>query len=458
MNDRRPDVASASQPSTAARANGHHGTSKLDEQAAQLQRQWASDSRWAGIERTYSAADVIRLRGSVQEEHTLARIGAERLWSMLNEDGYVNTLGALTGNQAVQQVKAGLRAIYLSGWQVAADANLAGQTYPDQSLYPANSVPQVVRRINNALLRADQISWSESAGKAGAKQPYWLAPIVADAEAGFGGVLNAFELMKAMIAAGASGVHWEDQLASEKKCGHLGGKVLIPTGQHIRTLNAARLAADVCGVSTLVVARTDAQAATLITSDVDERDQQFVTGERTGEGFYKVRNGIEPCIARGLAYAPHADLLWMETSKPDLQVAREFAEAIKDVYPDQMLAYNCSPSFNWRAHLDEGTIEKFQRELGEMGYKFQFITLAGFHALNQSMFELARGYAAEGMPAYVRLQDAEFAAEADGYTATRHQREVGTGYFDLVTSAISPDSSTTALTGSTESEQFTSAH
>jgi isocitrate lyase len=458
VNDRRPDVASASQPSTAAGANGHHGTTKLDEQAAQLQRQWASDPRWAGIERTYSAADVIRLRGSLQEEHTLARIGAERLWSMLHEDGYVNTLGALTGNQAVQQVKAGLRAIYLSGWQVAADANLAGQTYPDQSLYPANSVPQVVRRINNALLRSDQISWSESAGKPGAKQPYWLAPIVADAEAGFGGVLNAFELMKAMIAAGASGVHWEDQLASEKKCGHLGGKVLIPTGQHIRTLNAARLAADVCGVSTLVVARTDAQAATLITSDVDDRDQRFVTGERTGEGFYKVRNGIEPCIARGLAYAPYSDLLWMETSKPDLQVAREFAEAIKDVYPDQMLAYNCSPSFNWRAHLDEGTIEKFQRELGEMGYKFQFITLAGFHALNQSMFDLARGYAAEGMPAYVRLQDAEFAAEADGYTATRHQREVGTGYFDLVASAISPDSSTTALTGSTESEQFTPAH
>ena len=458
MNDRRSDAASASQPSTAARANGHHGTSKVNELAAQLQRQWAGDSRWAGIERTYSAADVIRLRGSLQEEHTLARIGAERLWSMLHEDGYVNTLGALTGNQAVQQVKAGLRAIYLSGWQVAADANLAGQTYPDQSLYPANSVPQVVRRINNALLRADQISWSESAGLTGARQPYWLAPIVADAEAGFGGVLNAFELMKAMIAAGASGVHWEDQLASEKKCGHLGGKVLIPTGQHIRTLNAARLAADVCGVSTLVVARTDAQAATLITSDVDDRDQRFVTGERTGEGFYKVRNGIAPCIARGLAYAPHADLLWMETSKPDLQVAREFAEAIKDVYPDQMLAYNCSPSFNWRAHLDEGTIEKFQRELGEMGYKFQFITLAGFHALNQSMFDLARGYAAEGMPAYVRLQDAEFAAEADGYTATRHQREVGTGYFDLVASAISPDSSTTALTGSTESEQFTSAH
>ena len=458
MNDRRLEAASASQPSSTAVANGHHGAAKFDEQAAQLQRQWDSDPRWAGLERTYSAADVIRLRGSIQEEHTLARIGAERLWSMLREDGYVNTLGALTGNQAVQQVKAGLRAIYLSGWQVAADANLAGQTYPDQSLYPANSVPQVVRRINNALLRADQISWSESAGKPAARQPYWMAPIVADAEAGFGGVLNAFELMKSMIAAGASGVHWEDQLASEKKCGHLGGKVLIPTGQHIRTLNAARLAADVCGVSTLVVARTDAQAATLITSDVDERDQRFVTGERTGEGFYKVRNGIDPCIARGLAYAPYSDLLWMETSKPDLQVAREFAEAIKDVYPDQMLAYNCSPSFNWRAHLDEGTIEKFQRELGEMGYKFQFITLAGFHALNYSMFDLARGYAAEGMPAYVRLQDGEFAAEADGYTATRHQREVGTGYFDLVTSAISPDSSTTALTGSTESEQFTSAH
>ena len=458
MNDRRLEAASASQPSSTAVANGHHGAAKFDEQAAQLQRQWDSDPRWAGLERTYSAADVIRLRGSIQEEHTLARIGAERLWSMLREDGYVNTLGALTGNQAVQQVKAGLRAIYLSGWQVAADANLAGQTYPDQSLYPANSVPQVVRRINNALLRADQISWSESAGKPACRQPYWMAPIVADAEAGFGGVLNAFELMKSMIAAGASGVHWEDQLASEKKCGHLGGKVLIPTGQHIRTLNAARLAADVCGVSTLVVARTDAQAATLITSDVDERDQRFVTGERTGEGFYKVRNGIDPCIARGLAYAPYSDLLWMETSKPDLQVAREFAEAIKDVYPDQMLAYNCSPSFNWRAHLDEGTIEKFQRELGEMGYKFQFITLAGFHALNYSMFDLARGYAAEGMPAYVRLQDGEFAAEADGYTATRHQREVGTGYFDLVTSAISPDSSTTALTGSTESEQFTSAH
>jgi isocitrate lyase len=429
---------------------------QIDEQAAQLHRLWATDPRWAGVERTYTAADVIRLRGSVREEHTLARLGAERLWSLLHSDGYVATLGALTGNQAVQQVRAGLQAIYLSGWQVAADANLAGQTYPDQSLYPVNSVPQVVRRINNALLRADQITWAES-GNAGA--PHWLAPIVADAEAGFGGALSAFELMKSMIAAGAAGVHWEDQLASEKKCGHLGGKVLVPTGQHIKTLTAARLAADVCGVPTLIVARTDAQAAALLTSDVDERDRRFVTGERTAEGFYRVRGGIEACIARGLAYAPHADLLWMETSKPDLDVAREFAEAIRSEYPDQMLAYNCSPSFNWRAHLDEGTIEKFQRELGEMGYRFQFITLAGFHALNHSMFELARGYAEEGMPAYVRLQDAEFASEAAGYTATRHQREVGTGYFDLVTSAISPAASTTALAGSTEAEQFaTAAH
>jgi isocitrate lyase len=427
----------------------------FDTQVTQLRRQWATSPRWSGLERTYSAADVVRLRGSVQEEHTLARLGAERLWSLLQQDGYVNTLGALTGNQAVQQVKAGLRAIYLSGWQVAADANLAGQTYPDQSLYPVNSVPQVVRRINNALLRADQITWAESSA---ADSPHWLAPIVADAEAGFGGVLNAFELMKSMIAAGAAGVHWEDQLASEKKCGHLGGKVLIPTGQHIKTLNAARLAADVCGVSTLIVARTDAQSATLLTSDVDERDQRFATGERTAEGFYQVRGGIESCIARGLSYAPYSDLLWMETSKPDLDVARDFAEAIKSRYPDQMLAYNCSPSFNWRAHLDEGTIEKFQRELGEMGYKFQFITLAGFHALNHSMFELAHGYAQEGMPAYVRLQDAEFAAEAGGYTATRHQREVGTGYFDLVTSAISPGASTTALAGSTESEQFATVH
>ena len=435
--------------------NGTAGASTLDRQAAALHQEWATDPRWAGIERTYTAADVIRLRGSVQEEHTLAQLGAERLWSLLQQDGYVNALGALTGNQAVQQVKAGLRAIYLSGWQVAADANLAGQTYPDQSLYPANSVPAVVRRINNALLRADQITWAESANESA---PHWLAPIVADAEAGFGGVLNAFELMKGMIAAGAAGVHWEDQLASEKKCGHLGGKVLIPTSQHIKTLNAARLAADVCGVPSLIVARTDAQAATLLTTDIDERDQPFVTGERSAEGFYRVRNGIEACIARGQAYAPHSELLWMETSTPDLAIARKFAEAIKAVYPDQMLAYNCSPSFNWRAHLDSDTIASFQQELAAMGYKFQFITLAGFHSLNESMFTLARGYAERGMSAYVELQDAEFAAEAAGYTATRHQREVGTGYFDLVTSAISPDASTTALTGSTESEQFAAAH
>ncbi len=424
-------------------------------QAARLQTEWQEDPRWAGTERTYTAEDVIRLRGSVQEEHTLARLGAQRLWALLQTEDYVNSLGALTGNQAVQQVRAGLKAIYLSGWQVAADANLAGQTYPDQSLYPANSVPQVVRRINNALMRADQITFSESADGDTGSTPYWMAPIVADAEAGFGGVLNAYELMKGMIAAGAAGVHWEDQLASEKKCGHLGGKVLIPTGQHIKTLNAARLAADVCGVPSLVIARTDAHAATLITSDVDARDQEFTTGERTAEGFYRTRKGMEPCIARGLAYAPYSDLLWMETSKPDLEEARQFAEAIKAVYPNQMLSYNCSPSFNWRRNLDDATIAKFQRELGAMGYKFQFITLAGFHVLNYSMFELATGYAAEGMTAYVELQEKEFAAEAEGYTATRHQREVGTGYFDLVASAISPNASTVALAGSTESEQFT---
>jgi isocitrate lyase len=439
--------------------NTAHGTaagpSPAEQQATALRRQWATDSRWRGTERSYTADDVVRLRGSVQEDRTLARLGAQRLWTLLHEEDFVAALGALTGNQAVQQVRAGLQAIYLSGWQVAADANLAAETYPDQSLYPVNSVPQVVRRINNALLRADQISWAESGGSDGR---YWLAPIVADAEAGFGGVLNAFELMKSMIAAGAAGVHWEDQLASEKKCGHLGGKVLIPTGQHIRTLNAARLAADVCDVPSLVIARTDAHAATLITSDVDERDRPFITGERTAEGFYRVRNGMAACIARGLAYAPYSDLLWMETSTPDLGEAREFAEAIKAEYPDQMLAYNCSPSFNWHRHLDDGTIEKFQRELGQLGYKFQFITLAGFHALNYSMFDLAQGYAAEGMPAYVRLQDAEFGAEARGYTATRHQREVGTGYFDLVTSAITPQASTVALTGSTESEQFSAVH
>jgi isocitrate lyase len=424
----------------------------ISQQAAKLSKTWQTDPRWKDTERTYSAEDVVRLRGTIQEEFTLARHGAERLRKLLAEEDAVTALGALTGNQAVQQVRAGLKAIYLSGWQVAADANLSGQTYPDQSLYPVNSVPQVVRRINNALLRADQIAWSESENGEGV--PDWLAPIVADAEAGFGGVLNAFELMKSMIAAGAAGVHYEDQLASEKKCGHLGGKVLIPTSQHIRTLNAARLAADVCDVPSVVIARTDAQAATLLTTDVDERDQPFVTGTRTAEGFYRVRNGIEPCIARGLAYAPYADLLWMETSKPDLDVAREFAEGVKSVYPDQMLAFNCSPSFNWRAHLDDSTIAKFSKELAAMGYRFQFITLAGFHALNHSMFDLASGFAAEGMPAYVRLQEAEFASEKSGYTATRHQREVGTGYFDLVTSAISPNAETVALAGSTESDQF----
>jgi isocitrate/methylisocitrate lyase len=448
VNDRRLEGTA-----DAASMNGNRGNG-LAEQAARLAGDWATNPRWRSIKRDYTARDVVRLRGSVQEEHTLARLGAQRLWDLLHTEDFVSSLGAVTGNQAVQQVRAGLPAIYLSGWQVAADANLAGQTYPDQSLYPANSVPQVVRRINNALLRADQITWAEG----DPARPHWLAPIVADAEAGFGGVLNAFELMKAMIAAGAAGVHWEDQLASEKKCGHLGGKVLIPTGQHIKTLNAARLAADVCGVPTLVVARTDAHAATLITSDVDERDQQFVTGERTAEGFFRVRNGMAASVARGLAYAPYSDLLWMETSTPDLAEAREFAETIKAEFPDQLLAYNCSPSFNWRKHLDDGTIEKFQRELGEMGYKFQFITLAGFHALNYSMFNLARGYADEGMPAYVRLQDAEFAAEVGGYTATRHQREVGTGYFDLVTSAITPNAATVALAGSTEAEQFSAAH
>ncbi len=462
MNDRRledtlhgPSANGSTVNGSAHNGSAAEGTGNIDSEVAALYREWASDPRWAGIDRTYSAADVVRLRGSVQEEATLARLGAERLWTLLNSGTYVNALGAITGNQAVQMVKAGLQAIYLSGWQVAADGNLAGQTYPDQSLYPANSVPAMVRRINNALLRADQITWSESLNEGA---PHWMAPIVADAEAGFGGVLNAFELMKAMIAAGAAAVHWEDQLAAEKKCGHLGGKVLVPTGQHVKTLNAARLAADVCGVPTLVVARCDAQAATLITSDVDERDAPFITGERTAEGFYRVTNGIEPCIARGLAYAPYAELLWMETSTPDLDLARKYAEAIKAVYPDQMLTYNCSPSFNWRAHLDEDTIAKFQRELGAMGYTFQFITLAGFHALNESIFELAHGYAQGGMAAYVKLQDAEFAAEKDGYSATRHQREVGTGYFDMVAQAINPDSSTTALTGSTESEQFVSAH
>jgi isocitrate lyase len=421
----------------------------MSDAVERLRQEWDTDPRWQGVRRDYDAADVVRLRGAIQEEHTLARRGAERLWQLLHDEDYVHALGALTGNQAVQMVRAGLKAIYLSGWQVAADANLAGHTYPDQSLYPANSVPAVVRRINNALLRAAQITTAE-----GDPDTEWLAPIVADAEAGFGGVLNAYELMTGMITAGAAGVHWEDQLAAEKKCGHLGGKVLIPTGQHIRTLQAARLAADVAGVPTLIVARTDAQAATLLTTDIDERDQPFVTGERTAEGFYRCRSGVEACIARGIAYAPYSDLLWMETSTPDLEVARRFAEAVKRKHPEQMLAYNCSPSFNWRGHLDDATIAKFQRELGHMGYKFQFITLAGFHALNYSMFDLARGYAAEGMPAYVALQEREFAAEADGYTAVKHQREVGTGYFDLISTVLNPAGETTALAGSTESEQF----
>ena len=422
--------------------------------AEQLQHDWDNNPRWAGIERTYTAEDVVKLRGRVQEEHTLAKRGAEKLWDQLStehaEGAFTNALGALTGNMAVQQVKAGLRAIYLSGWQVAADANLSGHTYPDQSLYPANSVPAVVRRINNALLRADQIEFSEGVQSV----EDYLVPIVADAEAGFGGPLNAYELMKAMIAAGASGVHWEDQLASEKKCGHLGGKVLIPTGQHIRTLNAARLAADVSGVNSVIIARTDAEAATLITSDVDERDADFITGERTAEGFYKVRNGIEPCIARAKAYAPHSDLIWMETGTPDLELAKQFAEAVKSEFPDQMLSYNCSPSFNWKKNLDDDTIAKFQRELGAMGYTFQFITLAGFHALNHSMFDLAKGYNERQMSAYVELQEREFADEARGYTATKHQREVGTGYFDAISTAINPESSTTALAGSTEAGQF----
>jgi isocitrate lyase len=427
----------------------------ISQLAASLRHEWETDPRWAGIERAYSAEDVIRLRGSVQEEYTLARRGANRLWQLLRSADAVRALGALTGNQAVQMVKAGLKAIYLSGWQVAADANLAGQIYPDQSLYPVNSVPEVVRRVNNALLRADQIAWSESDnGLRDGDGPHWLAPIVADAEAGFGGVLNAFELMKSMIAAGAAGVHWEDQLSSEKKCGHLGGKVLIPTGQHIKTLTAARLAADVLDVPSLVIARTDAHAATLLTSDVDERDREFVTGERTAEGFYRVRAGLGACVARGLAFAPYSDLLWMETSTPDLGEARAFADAIHAQYPDQLLAYNCSPSFNWRAHLDDATIAKFQKELAAMGYRFQFITLAGFHALNESMFELAYGYARDDMSAYVKLQEAEFGLEPLGYTATKHQREAGTGYFDLVTQAIAPGAETMALAGSTEQAQF----
>jgi isocitrate lyase len=423
---------------------------RLRRESAALETQWKTSSRWDGVERPYRAEDVIRLRGSVAIEHTLARRGAERLWDLMHAAPYVSALGALTGGQAVEMVKAGLEAIYLSGWQVAADANLAFHTYPDQSLYPSNSVPAAVRRINNALQRADQIAWAD-----GDASTPWMAPIVADAEAGFGGVLNAFEVMKAMIEAGAAGVHFEDQLASEKKCGHLGGKVLVPTEQFIGTLTAARLAADVLGVPTVLVARTDADAATLLTSDIDPRDRAFMTGERTPEGFFRVRNGVQAAIARGLAYAPYADVLWCETSHPDLDEAREFADAIHTEFAGKLLAYNCSPSFNWKQHLEDATIARFKDDLGAMGYRFQFITLAGFHALNASMFELAHRYAREGMVAYVRLQEHEFAMEPLGYTATRHQAEVGTGYFDRVSQVISGGrSSTLALAGSTEEEQF----
>ena len=422
------------------------GTPKSPEQ---IQHDWDHNPRWKGITRTYTPADVVALQGHVVEENTLARRGAEVLWDQLHNMDFVNALGALTGNQAVQQVRAGLKAIYLSGWQVAGDANLSGHTYPDQSLYPANSVPQVVRRINNALIRQDQIEHAE-----GTLTQDWLAPIVADAEAGFGGPLNAYELAQSLIQSGAAGIHWEDQLASEKKCGHLGGKVLVPTQQHIRTLNAARLAADVAGVPTVIIARTDALAADLLTSDVDPRDQEFTTGERTSEGFYRVRPGLESVISRGLAFAPYADLLWVETGEPDIELARAFASAIHEQFPGKMLAYNCSPSFNWKRHLSDEQIATFQQELADLGYKFQFITLAGFHALNYSMFDLASGYAERAMSAYVELQEAEFAAESRGYTATKHQREAGTGYFDFVSTALNPDSATLALVGSTEAEQF----
>ena len=419
--------------------------------STELRSDWEYNSRWTGIERPYSAEEVVRLRGSIHVEHTLARVGAERLWRLLKEQPYIAALGALTGNQALQQVQAGLKAIYLSGWQVAGDANLANEMYPDQSLYPANSVPAVVRAINNAFTRADQIQHAEGKGDI-----YWFAPIVADAEAGFGGSLNAFELMKAMIAAGAAGVHFEDQLASAKKCGHMGGKVLVPAQEFVQKLIAARLAADITGVPTVLIARTDANSAKLLTSAVDPRDEPFLTSQRTPEGFLGFRGGIEAAIARGLSYAPYADLLWCETSEPDIDEAREFAEAVHEQFPDKMLAYNCSPSFNWKGKLDSATIARFQRELGAMGYKFQFVTLAGFHALNMSMFELARGYAESGMSAYAELQDREFAsAEEHGYSAVRHQRFVGTGYFDQVANTIAGGmSSTAALKGSTEEEQF----
>lgn len=424
--------------------------------ATELQREWQSAPRWAGIERSYAPEEVIRLRGSIHIEHTLARMGAERLWKLLHEEPYIAALGALTGNQALQQVQAGLQAIYLSGWQVAADANLANEMYPDQSLYPANSVPSVVRAINNAFQRADQMQNSEGRGGI-----HWFAPIVADAEAGFGGPLNAFELMKAMIGAGAAGVHYEDQLASAKKCGHMGGKVLVPATMFIQKLIAARLAADVCGVPTVLIARTDANSARLVTSGADIHDEPFLTGERTIDGFRRYRGGIEAATARGLLYAPYADLLWCETSEPDIAEARRFAESIHREFPGKLLAYNCSPSFNWKGKLDSPTIARFQRELGAMGYKFQFVTLAGFHTLNLSMFELAQGYAQTGMSAYAELQEREFTmADRFGYTAVKHQRFVGTGYFDEVAKTIAGGiSSTTALAGSTEEEQFeTAAH
>jgi len=424
-------------------------------EAQRLQKEWTESQRWKGIKRGYTADEVVRLRGSVVVEHTLAKRGSERLWKLLGEEPFVNSLGALTGNQAMQQVKAGLKAIYLSGWQVAGDANVAGEMYPDQSLYPVNSVPTVVRRINNTFARCDQIQWMEGKNPGDAGYVDYFAPIVADAEAGFGGVLNAFELMKAMIEAGAAGVHFEDQLASVKKCGHMGGKVLVPSREAVEKLVAARLAADVMAVPTILVARTDAEAADLLTADVDENDKPFCTGERTVEGFYRTRAGIDQAISRGLAYAPYADLVWCETGKPDLAYAKTFAEAIHKQFPGKMLAYNCSPSFNWRKNLDEPTIAKFQRELGAMGYRFQFITLAGFHSLNYSMFNLAYGYARNQMSAFVELQEAEFAAAEKGFTAVKHQREVGTGYFDAVTQAIQQgQSSTTALSGSTEDEQF----
>jgi isocitrate lyase len=424
---------------------------QIEPLAAEISREWETAPRWRGIRHDYTASDVVRLRGSVRVEHTLARRGAERLWNLLHGEPYVAALGALTGAQAVQMVRAGLRAIYVSGWQVAADNNLGDQMYPDQSLYPVNSVPALVRRINNALRRADQIEWSE-----GRPTRDWLVPIVADAEAGFGGVLNAYELMRAMIESGAAGVHFEDQLASEKKCGHLGGKVLVPTSQFVRTLNAARLAADVCGIPTVLIARTDALSGRLVTSDADPADRPFLTGERTPEGYFVARDGLEAAIARSLSYAPYADLLWIETSRPDLEEARRFAEAVHAHFPGKLLAYNCSPSFNWRRHLDDRTIAAFQKELGAMGYRFQFVTLAGFHALCASTFDLARGYAERGMAAYVELQEQEFDLERMGYTATRHQREVGTGYFDLVAGALG-GSTTLALEGSTEAEQFAAA-